>query len=334
MGIPIAINGFGRIGKCILMQLLENKQFNVVAINATNINISEIEDYLRYDSNHRVNIPEVTIIGDNVFTIRHHNIHLLNDRKPENLKWRDYGCKYVIDATGAFLTEEKCKLHDVDRVIITAPAKDNMPTFIYGVNMDIYNGENIVSASSCTTNCLAPCLKLLESNYTIEDVSFTTIHAATASQYTVDVTKKSSRTNRSILNNIIPHTTGATSSVTKVLPELTGKIYGTSLRVPVSNCSLVDVNIRTTNEINLNDVVDLFKSSSYNNVVTGITDKKVVSSDFMTTTTPCILDKTASIEMGKHNIKLMLWYDNEWAYSTQILRLIENMEKHTSISNL
>lgn len=327
MRVKVGINGLGRIGKCIMLQLLEDADVEVVAINATNIKIEEIEDYLRYDSNHKRDVPEIKIQTKGVFKLGKHTIHLLNDRKAENLNWRKYGCEYVIEATGAFLTQEKCKLHDVENVIMTAPAKDETKTYIYGVNHEDYEMESIISASSCTTNCLAPCLKLLCDKYDISDASFTTIHAATASQYTVDVTKNASRTNRSILNNIIPHTTGASSSISKVIPELSNKIYGTSLRVPVSNCSLVDVNVKVNGDISVQDVANVFEDSEYNGVVTKTTNKKVVSSDFMTTECPCILDINASLNMGDNCVKLMLWYDNEWAYSSQIIRFLKYADK-------
>jgi len=326
MHIRLGINGLGRIGKCVFLQLLHDVTVEIVAINATSLKVEDIEDYLKYDSNHKKEIPPITIIDNNRIEICHHKITLLSDRDPENLHWEKYNCDYVIDATGAFLTEEKCMLHNVKYVIMTAPAKDETKSYIYGANHELYKGEKIISGSSCTTNCLAPCLKIITDNYKIKNVSFTTIHATTASQYTVDVFKKSSRTNRSILNNIIPHTTGASSSIIKILPELKGKIHGTSVRVPVTNCSLLDVIIEVENEeINLKDVEDLFKSNTNYKSVYDVNSKNVVSSDFMTTESPCILDVNASMNMGKDKIKLMLWYDNEWSYSTQLIRMMKYM---------
>ena len=243
-------------------------------------------------------------------------------------------CEYIIDATGSYLTTEKCADHNANYVIMSSPPKDNTPTFIVGANEQTYNGEKVVSGSSCTTNCIAPILRLLNDTYGIEDCVFTTIHAATASQYVVDVLKKSSRTNRSIFNNIIPHTTGASSSVTSVLPILEGKINGTSVRVPVVNCSLVDLNVGLSNKnVTLKEISQLIKSDALYKVVYDVSDKKLVSGDFVTTTTPTILDVNASIDMGNGRLKLMVWYDNEWSYSSQLIRLVERMVEFNTKSS-
>jgi glyceraldehyde 3-phosphate dehydrogenase len=251
---------------------------------------------------------------------------LISERDAKKIDWKSVGCEYIIDATGSYLTTDKCLDHNADYVIMSSPPKDKTPTFIVGANEQIYNGEKIVSGSSCTTNCIAPILRLLNDKYGIEDCVFTTIHAATASQYVVDVLKKSSRTNRSIFNNIIPHTTGASSSVTAVLPVLEGKINGTSVRVPVVNCSLVDLNVELSNKnVTLKDISKLIKSDALYKTVYDVSDKKLVSGDFVTTTTPTILDVNASIDMGNGRLKLMVWYDNEWSYSSQLIRLVEKM---------
>ena len=335
MFIKVGINGLGRIGKCVLLQLMEDNEVEIVAINAVILKINEIEDYLNYDSAHKIKLTNFKIISDTIFSIGRHNIKLLSDRNPEKLKWKNYGCQYLIDATGAFLTQEQCALHDVDYVLMSAPAKDNSSTFIYGANHEKYNGEKIISASSCTTNCLAPTLKLINNKYNIKNCNFTTIHAATASQYTVDVFKKAARINRSIFNNIIPHSTGASSSIISVLPEMKNKIFGTSVRVPVVNCSLLDLNIEFDNEeIELKNIETLFKESPLKDVIYKINDKNLVSSDFLTTTIPSILDLKASLNIGQGRVKLMLWYDNEWSYSAQMIRTMKYMyEVNTSIKS-
>jgi glyceraldehyde 3-phosphate dehydrogenase len=333
--IKVGINGFGRIGKCCFLQLIDNDKFEICCLNALNIKISEIEDYLLYDSTHsRYNRDfQFSIISETEFRINRHTVKLLSDRNAANLNWRATGCEYLIDATGAYLTTKKCIAHNVDYIIMSAPCKDDSKTLICGVNMDNYRGEKVVSGSSCTTNCIAPILKLLNDAYTVTNCVFTTIHATTASQYTVDIVDKSLRTNRSILNNIIPHTTGASSSVTCVLPELVGKINGTSLRVPVSNCSLLDVNIELKDStVKLKDIEILMKNHPLYKTVFDISNKKLVSSDFMTTTTPTILDSNASIDMGNGKIKLMIWYDNEWSYSAQLIRVIEGMYQYNSVN--
>lgn len=328
--IHIGINGLGRIGKCVFLQLLENSNFSIKCINVTRLGIKDIEEYLKYDSIHHYNRNwNFEIISNTEFKIGSHKIKLFADRDPKNLPWRDYGCEYLFDCTGAFLTTEKCSAHNVDYVIMSAPAKDLTPTFIYGVNDEKYSGQSIISGSSCTTNCLAPFLKLLNDNYKIQDCVFTTIHATTASQYTVDIVDKKARTSRSIFNNIIPHTTGASSSVYSVLPELKGLINGTSLRVPVSNGSILDVNIQLDNkDVRLTDIVELVKKNNLYKIVYEINDKKLVSSDFITTTTPTILDIGASIDMGGGKFKFFLWYDNEWSYSAQLIRLGEMINQY------
>lgn len=328
--INVAINGLGRIGKCVLLLLLNNPNFSIRCINAPNLCVEEIADYLKYDSTH--NYPRnftIEIISKDVIKINNHVIKLFSDRNAKNLLWREFGAEYLIDATGCYLTTEKCKEHDIDYVVMSSPPKDkDTPSFIYGVNCQNYNGERIISASSCTTNCISPMLKLLHDNYTILDANFTTIHATTGSQYTIDVLNKASRTNRSILNNIIPHTTGASSAITCVLPELEGKINGTSIRVPVLNCSLLDVNVELADKnITLNDIVNKIKSHELFDIVYQVNNKQLVSCDFITTTTPTILDSKASISMGNGKFKLMLWYDNEWSYSAQLIRTMEYMYK-------
>jgi glyceraldehyde 3-phosphate dehydrogenase len=333
--IKVGINGFGRIGKCVFIQLLSRKNFSICCLNVTGLKIKDIEEYLLYDSTHHYDKNfKFEIISESEFILNEHKIKLFSDREPKNLPWRNYGCEYLFECTGSFLTKEKCLSHDIDYVIMSAPAKDSTPTFIYGVNSEKYSGENIISGSSCTTNCLAPFLKLVNDSYKINDCVFTTIHATTASQYTVDIVDKKARTSRSILNNIIPHTTGASASIYSVLPELSGLINGTSLRVPVLNCSLLDVNIQFENkQVVLKDIIQLIKSNQNYKIVYDVNDKNLVSCDFVTTITPTILDSKASIDMGLGKFKFFLWYDNEWSYSTQLIRICELMWNHNNKKN-
>lgn len=327
--IQLGINGFGRIGKCVFLQLLENKNYTIKCLNAMDIKVTEIEDYLLYDTTHKHNINiNIKIISDDEFQINHHTIKIISERDAKKIDWVSMGCEYIIDATGAYLTSEKCKSYNAPYVIMSSPAKDDTKTFIYGVNDNMYSGENIVSGSSCTTNSIAPLLKILDDKYKVVNCIFTTIHSTTASQYVVDVFKKPSRTNRSIINNIIPHTTGASSSIISVLPELEGKINGTSIRVPVINTSLVDINIELENrDIKLKDIQDLLMKDENYKIIYDVSTKKLVSSDFTTTKTPTILDINASIDIGNGKFKLMVWYDNEWSYSAQLIRLVEEMYK-------
>ena len=339
--ITIGINGFGRIGKCIFLQLLNHPHIQVGAINAPNISITELEDYLLYDSTHHYS-KEFTlkIVSPNEFALitnngDSRNIHLFSNKDAKQLPWKSAtaSCEYIIDATGNYLTTTKCEDHLAKYVIMSAPAKDTTPTYIYGANHEKYAGESIVSGSSCTTNCLAPLLRLLNDTYTIVDSNFTTIHATTATQHTVDILGKSARTNRSILNNIIPHTTGASSSITSVLPEMLGKINGTSVRVPVANCSLLDLNVELADkQVTLKDIEKLIRGHALFDVVYQVNTKNLVSGDFITTTTPTILDMKASIDMGKGKFKLMLWYDNEWSYSAQLIRLVQSMNAYNMMT--
>lgn len=325
MAIKIGINGLGRIGKCVFLQLLNDTDVKIGAVNAVNLHINELEDYLNYDSSHTTQKIKVNILNETTFEIGRHTIQLLSNRDAEMLDWNE--CEYVIDATGAFLTTKKCKLHNSKYIIMSAPPEDTTTdTFIFGANHEKYNGEKIVSGSSCTTNCIAPMMKLLIDNYQVNHCNFITIHSATASQYTIDVNKIGARTNRSVFNNIIPHSTGASKSIIQIFPELEGKIHGTSVRVPTSNCSLLDFNIELDDTtVNLDTIEQLIQESGLMNKLYGINTKNLVSSDFMTTSTPTIFDKKASLNMGNGKLKLLLWYDNEWSYSAQLIRLVKHM---------
>jgi len=276
MPIPVGINGLGRIGKMVCLQMLAQPDvYSIKAINATSLNATEISDYLTYDSSHRYDrsvCKNVEIVNDSLVRINGNEIHLFKDRDARNLKWRSVGVQFVLECTGAYLTTEKGAMHDVDYVIMSAPPKDPdiTPTFIYGVNHEEYRGQKIVSASSCTTNCMGPMMKLVSDAFGVESVNFTTIHATTGSQSVVDVINKKNRTHRSIINNMIPHSTGAAKSIFRVMPELSGKVWGTSVRVPCINCSLLDINITCEDKTaNLEAVKDLLNKvrSCTNNIL-------------------------------------------------------------------
>jgi glyceraldehyde 3-phosphate dehydrogenase len=323
--INIGINGFGRIGKCLFLQLMNNDNIVVKAINIPDFDITYFEHYLKTDSNHSYNKKwTVIIINENQVKVGVNIITIFDSRYAENLKWKDID--YLIDTTGVFLTKEKASKHNVPFFIMCAPPKDDTPQFIVNANEDKYNGESIVSNASCTSNCLIPVLKFLNDNYTIIDGNFTTIHAATASQKTTDTTKMNKRTCRSIFNNIIPHTTGASKSIGKILPDLKSKIIGTSVRVPVSNVSLVDLNVRLDTNITLKEIfVDMEKDADY---ITLEKKRFMVSSDFMTTTCPSIIDVTGSLNLNNNQFKFVIWYDNEWSYVYKVIKLLEHMVKY------
>jgi len=322
--IQIGINGFGRIGKIVFLQLIEANA-PVTAINVPDFDINNLETYLRCDSNHHYPMTwTIDIIDKETFTIDGKIIKLLNSRVAKNLNWRKYGVNYVIDATGVFLTQEAAEEHNVDYLIMCAPAKDNTPSFMVGGNHESYNGERIVSNVSCTSNAIIPCLKALNDGFGIEDANFITVHSTTASQACVDTVKFKNRTSRSLFNNIIPHTTGASKSIFAILPELKGKVHGTSVRVPTSNVSMIDLNVKVKADCDLATV--LKHAESYDQIT--VDDNKFkISCDYNTTECACIIDKKACMQMQKNQFKISIWYDNEWSYANKVMLLLNHMIK-------
>jgi len=328
--INVGINGFGRIGKCLFLQLLTNDNIVVKAINIPDFDINFFEHYLKTDSNHSYNKKwAVKIINDNQVRVDGNLITILNSRYADGLKWTDHDIDYLIDTTGVFLTKEKAEKHKVPYFIMCAPPKDDTPQFMVNANEDKYRGETIVSNASCTSNCLIPVLKFLDNKYTIIDGNFTTIHAATASQKTTDTTKMNKRTCRSIFNNIIPHTTGASKSIGKILPNLDGKLVGASVRVPVSNVSLVNLNVRLETNTTINEIINDMKNENYIQIES---KPFMVSSDFMTTTCPSIIDVNGSMDLNNNQFKLVIWYDNEWSYVFKVVCLLEHMIKYNKLT--
>ena len=326
----VGINGFGRIGKSVFIQLLGHKTLKLKAINAPNFKLENIASYLENDSTHQYSKNwSIEIINESTFSINGQVIYLLNNRDASLLNWKSYDIHYVIDSTGAYLTQDKCSTHNVDYVIMCAPPKDNSPQFVVNVNQEKYNGEKIISNASCTTNCICPVLGFLEKNYGIQKANFTTIHATTASQNTIDTNHFNNRTSRSIINNIIPHSTGASKSIKVLLPSLDGKVKGTSLRVPVSNVSIVDLNVTLNENTNLEELLKNMEKSGYIKV----NKRDLVSSDFNTTKVPSIIDAHASMQLDVNEFKLMIWYDNEWSYSAQVVKLTEHIVQHNIQKN-
>lgn len=320
--ISIGLNGFGRIGKCLFLQLIHNPDMHIAAINAPDFNIDKLEIYLKHDSVHHYSRDFIVEILDNdTFSINGRKTHILRNRNATLLNWNDYGIQLMIDASGVYLTKEKALQHGVEHVIMCAPAKDDTPLFVYGANHETYAGEKIVSNASCTTNCITPVLRHLEEHYGIRNANFTTIHASTASQKVVDTAHSKSRTERSIFNNIIPHTTGASSSIYKVLPTLDGKIVGTSVRVPVNNVSLIDLNVELDKNTTLSEILD----NMVKDVHLLVNKTSLVSSDFVSTTCPSIIDSHACMHLGENRYKFMVWYDNEWSYASQVIKQMELM---------
>ena len=322
---PIGINGFGRIGKCLFLILLHHNDFCVSAINAPDFDINKMDKYLKNDTVHKYSKDfSIEIIDNDNFKINGHIVHVFRDRDPKKVSWDSFQIEIVVDATGAFLTQEKITLHNSKFTIMSAPPKDDTPMFVYGANHKLYKGEKHISNASCTTNAITPILRFLEDNYGIVDANFTTIHAATASQKVVDTVASKNRTSRSIFNNIIPHTTGASSSIGSIVPEIKNKIKGTSVRVPVNNVSLIDLNVRLNILTTLECVIEKMNKCPFIQVCY----KDLVSSDYITTTCPSIVDKNACMNLGNNQFKIMIWYDNEWSYANQLVKSIEMIDEY------
>tara|TARA_Y100000389_G_C17436580_1_gene505917 strand:- start:549 stop:1613 length:1065 start_codon:yes stop_codon:yes gene_type:complete len=322
--ISIGINGLGRIGKSILHQAIERNKYNINAINIPDFNKETLMSYLKHDSCHKYNTNNYSYNNEE-FYINNKKVHLYDSRDPKKIDWNKKNVEYLVDTTGVFLTKEKAELHKVNKFIMCAPAKDDTKQFVFNGNHNDYNNENIISNASCTTNCLVPVLKLLNDEYGIIKSNFITVHAATASQNVIDSVHLKNRTHRSIFNNIIPHSTGASKSVVKILPSLKEKIHGTSVRIPTANVSMIDLNVILNKSTNLSNIMNFLESKSEVNVNK---DKHLVSSDFMTSECPSIVDKYSSMEMGDNHFKITIWYDNEWSYCAQVLNMIEYMETY------
>ena len=326
MTIKVGINGFGRIGRMVFRAI--DKDFDnleVVGINDL-LDNDYLSYMLKYDSVHGRFGKDVEVEGNN-FVIDGKKIRLTAERNPADLKWGDIGVDLVIDCTGFFLTEEGCKAHidaGAKKVIQSAPSKDHTPMFVYGVNHDSYDGQSIISAASCTTNCLAPIAKVLNDEWGIKRGLMTTVHAATATQKAVDSPSlKDWRGGRGILENIIPSSTGAAKAVGKVLPELNGKLTGMAFRVPTSDVSVVDLTAELNDESDYEAICAAMKSASQGPMkgVLGYTDEKVVSTDFVGSTFASIFDAEAGMSMDSTFVKIVSWYDNEYSYTCNLLRL-------------
>ena len=332
MTIKVGINGFGRIGRMVFRAI--DKDFDnleVVGINDL-LDNDYLSYMLKYDSVHGRFGKDVTVEGNN-FVIDGKKIRLTAERNPADLKWGDVGADLVIDCTGFFLTEEGCQAHideGAKKEIQSAPSKDHTPMFVYGVNHDSYDGQSIISAASCTTNCLAPIAKVLNDEWGIKRGLMTTVHAATATQKAVDSPSlKDWRGGRGILENIIPSSTGAAKAVGKVLPELNGKLTGMAFRVPTSDVSVVDLTAELNDESDYEAICAAMKSASEGPMkgVLGYTDEKVVSTDFVGSTFASIFDAEAGMSMDSTFVKIVSWYDNEYSYTCNLLRLAGHISK-------
>ena len=327
MTIKIGINGFGRIGRNVLRSALQNfSDIEVVAINDL-LEPHYLAYMLQYDSVHGRFKGDVSVDG-NTLIVNGKKIRLTQERDPANLKWNEVGADIVIEATGIFLDKaggEKHLAAGAKKVIFSAPSKDDTPMFVYGVNHATYKGEAIISNASCTTNCLAPLAKVINDKFGIKRGLMTTVHAATATQKTVDgPSNKDWRGGRGILENIIPSSTGAAKAVGVVIPELNKKLTGMSFRVPTSDVSVVDLTVELNTSATLAEICAEIKAQSEGAMkgVLGYTEDKVVATDFRGDTRTSIFDADASIALDGTFVKLISWYDNEWGYSNKCLEMV------------
>jgi glyceraldehyde 3-phosphate dehydrogenase len=331
MTIKVGINGFGRIGRNVLRSAVQNfgNDIQIVAINDL-LEPDYLAYMLRYDSVHGRFEGEVSI-EDGQLVVNGQRIRLTQERDPSNLKWGEVGADVVIESTGLFLDKTSAQKHldaGAKKVILSAPSKDDTPMFVYGVNDKTYKGEAIVSNASCTTNCLAPVAKVLNDKWGIKRGLMTTVHAATATQKTVDgPSKKDWRGGRGILENIIPSSTGAAKAVGKVIPELNGKLTGMAFRVPTSDVSVVDLTCELVKEASYDDICKAMKAASEGKLkgILGYTDEKVVSTDFVGETCTSVFDAEAGIQLDKTFVKVVSWYDNEWGYSNKCIDLVKRI---------
>jgi glyceraldehyde 3-phosphate dehydrogenase len=332
MAIKVGINGFGRIGRMVFRAVAKDfKDIEIVGINDL-LEPAYLAYMLKYDSVHGRFNGDIKVDGGNMI-VNGKKIRLTAEKDPANLKWSEVGADIVIDSTGFFLTSESCQAHikaGAKKVIQSAPCKDTTPMFVYGVNHDSYKGEAIVSAASCTTNCLAPVAKVLHDNFGIKRGLMTTVHAATATQKTVDgPSQKDWRGGRGILENIIPSSTGAAKAVGVVLPALKGKLTGMAFRVPTSDVSVVDLTVELNKEASYEAICKAMKAASEGAMkgVLGYTDEKVVSTDFVGNSTPSTFDAEAGIALDSTFVKVVAWYDNEYGYTCNLLRLLQHVAK-------
>ncbi len=329
--MKVGINGFGRIGRLVFRAAMNNPQVEIVGINDL-IDVDYMAYMLKYDSTHGIFKGEISIEGGHL-VVNGKKIRVTAEKDPSNLKWNEIGAEYVVESTGLFLDQEKAGLHlkaGAKRVIMSAPAKDDTPTFVMGVNHNQYNANmQVVSNASCTTNCLAPIAKVLNDNFGILEGLMTTVHAVTATQKTVDSpSAKDWRGGRGAYQNIIPSSTGAAKAVGLVIPELKGKLTGMSFRVPTPDVSVVDLTCRLEKGASYDEIKAAMKKASENEMkgILGYTEDEVVSNDFLGDSRTSIFDAKAGISLNNNFVKVVSWYDNEWGYSNKVVDLICHMD--------
>ena len=331
--IKLGINGFGRIGRMVFRAAVENfgKDIQVVGINDL-LDADYLAYMLKYDSVHGHFNHDIKVEG-NYLIVDGNKIQIFAEKDPSAITWGALGVDVVVESTGFFLTAELAEAHikaGAKKVIMSAPAKDKTPMFVYGVNHTTYKGETIISNASCTTNCLAPISKVLNDTFGIKRGLMTTVHAATATQKTVDgPSKKDWRGGRGILENIIPSSTGAAKAVGVVLPELNGKLTGISLRVPTSDVSIVDLTVELNKPADKDAINAAMKKASEGELkgILGYTEDAVVSTDFRNDPRTSIFDADKTLVLDPTFVKVLSWYDNEWGYSNKVLEMARVISK-------
>ena len=329
MAINIGINGFGRIGRLVFRSAINNDDFNIISINDL-LDINHLAYLLKYDSVHGTFDGSVEV-SEGKLIVNGNTVKITAEKDPDNIDWSGMNVDIVAECTGIFTSIEKASYHlnsGAKKVVISAPSPD-APMFVMGVNhKEAKSTDLIVSNASCTTNCLAPIAKVLDDNFVIKEGLMTTVHAATATQFTVDgPSKKDFRGGRSSLLNIIPSSTGAAKAVTKVIPSLAGKLTGMAFRIPTANVSVVDLTVRVNKETSYEEIKKVMKSASENDLkgVLGYCDDLVVSQDFIGDKRTSIFDANAGMELNSKFFKIISWYDNECGYSNKLLDLSKHI---------
>jgi glyceraldehyde 3-phosphate dehydrogenase len=330
MTVKVGINGFGRIGRIVFRNAVIHGDLEVVAINDPFIDLDYMVYMFKYDSTHGRFKGEVSA-KDGKLIINGKAVSVFNERDPASINWASAGAEYIVESTGVFTTTDKASAHlkgGAKKVIISAPSAD-APMFVCGVNLDAYKSEyKVVSNASCTTNCLAPLVKVLHDKYNVVEGLMTTVHATTATQKTVDgPSHKDWRGGRGAAANIIPSSTGAAKAVGKVIPELNGKLTGMAFRVPTPDVSVVDLTARLATPATYEQIKAAIKKASENEMkgIMGYTEDEVVSTDFIGDTHSSIFDAKAGIALNNNFVKLIAWYDNEVGYSQRVVDLIKHM---------
>ncbi|HUM95613.1 MAG TPA: type I glyceraldehyde-3-phosphate dehydrogenase [Candidatus Competibacter sp.] len=333
MAIKVGINGFGRIGRMVFRAAVKHFSQDVEIVGINDLLEPDYLAYmLKYDSVHGRFQGEVAVDGNSLI-VNGKKIRLTAEKDPAALKWGDVGADVVVESTGLFLTKETCQKHidaGAKKVIQSAPSKDDTPMFVFGVNSDTYAGQTIISNASCTTNCLAPVAKVLNDKWGIKRGLMTTVHAATATQKTVDgPSNKDWRGGRGILENIIPSSTGAAKAVGVVIPELNKKLTGMAFRVPTSDVSVVDLTVELSKPASYKDICAEMKAASEGAMkgVLGYTEDSVVATDFRGESNTSVFDAKAGIALDDTFVKVVAWYDNEWGYSCKVVEMVRVMMK-------